>query len=204
MRAGLAMDKRISRLPRGALLLTFFLLGGSVRVPPAFAAPQKEIMVTLGAVSGAPKSEVLVPLMLAPSPPELQIGDISATIRFENKAASFLRAEKGFLLDGVNAGFEAQIQKDPGDPNQSVLQLEVATKGEPRKALREGLVLTLVFRIAEGVNPGTVVDLNIEKLTAGDLSAPAKPIAPLSGQKGSIEVISPEQVPYVACFFFTH
>ena len=43
-----------------------------------------------------------------------------------------------------------------------------------------------------------------EKVSAADLSNPQKPIEPLTGQPGSIEVLSPEQVPFVACFFFSH
>ena len=146
----------------------------------------------------------MVPLFLTPVPSETQVGSISAAISFEGKAVSFLRADKGFLLDGVNGGIEAQLQKDSSNPNKSILHLEVSTRGENRKALREGLLLSLVFRVEADAVPETKVTLNFEKLSAATPDAPPKTIEPLVGQKGTIEVLKPESVPYVGCFFFTH
>ena len=175
----------------------FFLLAGR-------AAAEGGTTLTLGNVSALPKSEVLVPLLLAPDPPGLQIGSVSATVNFENKSVTFLRAEKGFLLDGVNGGFQADLAKDPADAAKSQLKVTVATKGEPRKPLREGLLITLVFQIAETAAPETKVSLDLDHLSATDVSNPPKAITPLQAESGSVEVIPPEQVPYVPCFFFTH
>ena len=142
--------------------------------------------------------------MLTPFPSDLRVGEVKATIGFNNKVISFLRAEKGFLLDGVNAGFAADLAVDPKDSGHSQLSLTVATKGDPRKALREGLLLTLVFHISGTAAAGLKIDVAIEKVSASDLSAPPKAIQPLTGNKGIVEVLPPEQAPYVSCFFFTH
>ena len=190
----------------GVLLSLAFLLGTGEAglASPAQAAPARGTRVSLGSVSAAPKGQVMVPLFLTPVPSETQVGSLSAAISFEGKAVSFLRADKGFLLDGVNGGIEAQLQKDSSNPNKSILQLEVTTRGENRKALREGLLLSLVFRVEADAVPETNVTLNFEKLSAATPDAPPKAIEPLVGQKGTIEVLKPESVPYVGCFFFTH
>ena len=63
--------------------------------------------ISLGTVSGLPKNEVLIPVMLTPFPSEIKVGEIKASIGFDAQWVTFLRAEKGFLLDGVGAGFQA-------------------------------------------------------------------------------------------------
>ena len=171
---------------------------------PPQAASAKGTMVSLGTVSSAPKGQVIVPVFLTPGSPETQVGSISAAIRFDSKAVSFQRAEKGFLLDGVNAALRAEVKKDSTNPDRSVIELEVSTGGENRKALREGLVLSLLFRVEAGAAPDTNVTLTFDKLSAATPDTPPKPIAPLVGQRGTIEILQPEAVPYVGCFFFTH
>jgi Cohesin domain len=168
------------------------------------AVAQNATTISLGAVSGLPKSEVLIPVLLTPFPSELKVGEIKASIGFDSQWVSFLRAEKGFLLDGVGAGFQADLKADAGKPGHSVVNLSVATKGDPRQGLREGLVLTLAFRIDEKAPAGTTVEVAISDASASDISDPPKAIRPVVGKNGSIEVLSPEQSPYIPCFFFTH
>ncbi len=184
-----------------AFLLVLFLL---CALQLANAAPPNGTVISLGSGSGQAKSQVSVPLFLTPDPPSLQVGEISATITFNNKDVSFVKAEKGFLLDSAGAAFEVKSENDPKDPNKSILHLEVATKGEPRQPLHDGLVLTLAFQIPAEASAGAKVDLVLEKVSANDLSAPPKAIAVLPGKNGTIEVMSKDQAPYVACFFFSH
>lgn len=175
---------------------------GFAALPQAVSA--KGTRVSLGTVSSAPKGQVIVPFFLTPGTAETQVGSISAAIRFDSKAVTFQRAEKGFLLDGVNGALRAEMKQDSANPNRSVIQLEVSTGGENRKALREGLVLSLVFHVEASAAPDTSVALTFDKLSAASPETPPKPIAPLVGQKGAIEILKPEAVPYVGCFFFTH
>ena len=170
----------------------------------AQAANGQGTRIALGAVSGVAKSQVMVPLYLTPDPSGIKVGSISATIAFETKAVTFLKAEEGFLLDGVNADFEADLQKDADDPNKSILRLEVATEGDERKALREGLILSLIFRVNDDAADGTVVPLVFEQIAAKGIATPPSAIEPLSSQNGTIEVILEDALPYVGCFFFTH
>jgi hypothetical protein len=104
----------------------------------------------------------------------------------------------------VNGVLEAEVKQDSANPNQSVIQLEVSTGGENRRSFREGLLLSLVFRVEAGAAPDTSVTLLLGNLSAATPETPPKPIVPLVGQTGTIEILSPEAVPYVGCFFFTH
>jgi len=190
----------------GIILSTVYFLSladAGFTAPPQ-AAAAKGTRVSLGTVSSAPKGQVIVPLFLTPGTAETQVGSISAAVRFDSKGVTFQRAEKGFLLDGVNGALRAEVKQDSANPNRSVIQLEVSTGGENRKALREGLVLSLVFHVEADAAPDTNVALTFDKLSAASPDTPPKPIAPLVGQKGAIEILKPEAVPYVGCFFFTH
>ena len=171
---------------------------------PPQAATARATRVSLGTVSSVPRGQVVVPLFLTPASPETPVGSISAAIRFDGKSVSFQRAEKGFLLDGVGGAFQAEVSKDATDPGKSIIRLEVSTVGENRKALRQGLVVSLVFHVEAGAAPDTQVALAFDKLSVATSDTPPKPIAPLVGQEGAIEILKPDAVPYVACFFFTH
>ncbi|MBI4442699.1 MAG: hypothetical protein HY649_04920 [Acidobacteria bacterium] len=189
---------------RSFLLAGIMLFFASIGVSVGKAAENGATEVSLGDVAGPPKGIVMVPVYLSPDPPSREVGKIAATISFKNEGVAFLRAEKGFLLDGVGGKINVETKNDAQDPNKLVLAMEVVTEGEPRKALREGLVLTLVFQIAEGAAPDTKVALAVENVSATDIAAPPKAIEPVAGKNGTIEIISPDAVPYIACFFFTH
>ena len=182
------------------LAAVVFMIG--VSSASAQQASEKATRLALGAVSGGAKSQVMVPLFLTPYPPEAQVGDISADVVYPSKGFTFLRAEKSFLLDGVGGSFQAKAEPDAKDPNKSAIHLEVTTKGEPRKGFREGLILTLVFRIEPDAAVGKTVTLDLEKFTATNIEN--KPMQPLVSKKGTIQVVSPEGLPYVGCFFFSH
>ena len=164
----------------------------------------KATSISLGAVSGGTKSQVMVPLFVTPYPPEKSVGGITASIEYPNKGITFVKAEKSFLQNDVNAVFQVHVEKLPEDPSQSVLKVEIATQGEPRKPLNPGLILTLNFRIEADASPGSKVILRVSKAVASDLEKPPKDIQPVAAKNGNIEILAPEAVPYVGCFFFTH
>jgi hypothetical protein len=181
-----------------------WLLAATWMAVAAGAAHAQVTVVSLGKVSGGVNSEVIVPVLLNPASTETRVGSISATIGFDSSLVAFLRGEKGFLLDGVNGAFRTELHENSAQPAESTVQLEVATEGEPRRALREGLVLSLIFKIKESAPAGTVTPLRIAKLAAATADSSPQPIEPLVPVSGSVEVLAPEAVPYISCFFFTH
>ena len=171
---------------------------------PAQEAPPGTTAISLGAVSAAPKSQVMIPLFLTPGDSGAQVGRFSAAIRFETGSLAFVRVEKGFLLDGVNATFHAEVMDDSEHPGQSVVQLEVSTGGATPKPLREGLVLSLVFRVEANAKPDTTAIVAFDRLTATTPGSPSKEVTPLIGRQGTVEILRPDGTVYVGCFFFTH
>lgn len=164
--------------------------------------PEKSTRVALGDVSGPPKTQVMVPLYLTPASEDLRVGSISAAIGFDSKLVSFVKAEKGFLLEGAEGTVHSDVKKDSEE--HSVLTLDIVTKGEPRRPLKEGLLVTLTFEIAPAAPAGKKVTLQMEKATVGDMGTPAKNIEPVSTGNAIIEILPAEGLPYVPCFFFSH
>jgi len=179
-----------------------FLIAGWLTA--SIAAHAQVTVVSLGNVSAGVNSEVIVPVLLNPATTETKVGSVSATIGYNSSVAAFLRGEKGFLLDGVNAKLQTKSELNEADPAKSRLLLTVATEGELRKALREGLLLSLIFKINADAPLKTKMPLTVSQLRAESPDSPPVAINPLTGTPGSIEVLSPESVPYVGCFIFTH
>jgi hypothetical protein len=144
----------------------------------------------------------MLPVFVTPYPPEIGVGSVTALIEYPAKGLKFVKAEKSFLLDGVNATYKVEPAPDLGDETKSVLKLQVATQGEPRKALKEGLIVTLIFGIDPDAKPGTF-PVKATNATAASPDGTPK-MLPLVTKNGSIEIVPPEGVPYVGCFFFTH
>lgn len=195
------------KLFQAAVTLTALVTLGraeSALARPAQEAPEGATSISLGAVSSPPKGVVMVPLFLTPGDRDTRVGSFSAAIRFDKKSLLFLRAEKSFLLDSVHATFHAQATDDDTHPGQSVVQLDVAAGGAEPQALREGLVLSLVFRVRPDAKPDTTVALPIDRVSAAAPGTPSSPVKPVVGRPGTVEILRPEAAPYVGCFFFTH
>jgi hypothetical protein len=115
--------------------------------------------------------------------------------------ATFDRAEKGFLLDSV--GGKITVAAKP-DGAKSAISIEIFTEGSPRKPLRKGLVLSLVFKINEKAESDTKMPLTLSAVSLTTPDDEPKEIASLNLTPGEIHVLAPENVPFVSCFFFTH
>ena len=110
-------------------------------------------------------------------------------------------AEKGFLLDGVGGKRTATPKLDGA---RSSVTIDVITEGEPRKSLRKGLVLSLVFKVNEKAVSDTKMPLTLSAVTLATSDAEPKELTALNLTPGEIHVLAPENVPFVSCFFFTH
>ncbi len=170
---------------------------------PGFA---QSTVISLGMVSAPPDGDVIVPLLMEPESESVQVGSITATIGYNSALVTFLRGEAGFLLDGVHAVFDVRARENTTGPARSLLELDVRTEPDDgeRKALRKGLILSLMFRINKDTPVDIEIPLPFESLSAGNLDDSAGSIDPLTSEDGAIEVLSADAVPYVGCFFFTH
>jgi len=204
LEGGAASPFRRGLATAASFMAVTLLLPGTGFGSPAQEAPPGATAISLGAVSSAPKGQVMVPLFLTPGGPGAQVGRFSAAIRFEKGSLAFVRAERGFLLDSVNATFHAEATDDPEHPGQSVVQLEVSAGGGDPKPLREGLVLSLVFRVEADAKPDTTAILAFDRVTATTPGDAPKEVAPVIGRQGTVEILRPDGTVYVGCFFFTH
>ena len=187
---------------RRTILFGLGLFWGCVLVVPP-AASQKPASVSLGDVSSLPNSQVSVPLYFTPpSSPDVSVGRLRATIRFENQAVTFLKADKGIILESMLGRLEVKQEGDSENPQGAILRVEISSDG--KEHLREGILALLMFSINEDAPAGTKVALQLRDLKADSLDSPTQAIEPLAAKDGSIQVIRPEETPYVSCFFFTH
>ena len=206
-RPQVASSGNVSKAAVTLLVLATLFLGEPVLGVSGHAAqeaPPEATAISLGAVSAAPRGQVMIPLFLTPGGTGAPVGRFAAAIRFEKGSLAFVRAEKGFLLDSVNATFHAEVMDDAEHPGQSVVQLEVSSGGADPKPLREGLVLSLVFRVEADAQPDTTAVLAFDRVTATTPGAASREVTPLIGRQGTVEILRPDATPYVGCFFFTH
>ena len=187
---------------KGTFLFGILLIWGGALLASALAASQKPTAVSLGDVSSLPDTQVMVPLYFTPNPPETKAGRLSATIRFENQAVTFLKADKGIILESLLGRLEVKQEGDSENPPGAILRVEISSDG--KEHLREGILALLMFSINEDAPAGTKVALQLRDLKADSLDSPTQAIEPLAAKDGSIQVIRPEDTPYVSCFFFTH
>ena len=187
---------------RGIFLFEVLLICVWAPVASAIAAPENATSVSLGDVAGLPATQVMVPLYFTPGTPQTKVSRISATVRFENKAASFMKADKGILLDSAHGTFTVKVENDPAHSDQSILHLELSSGGGER--FREGVLLFLTFAIKKDAPPGPKVTLYLQNLQVSNVDTPAHAVEPSEAKNGTIQVSKPEEVPYTACFFFSH
>ena len=185
--------------------ITLGILAAVFIAGAGWASPLQEVTaISLGAVSAPPKGQVMIPLFLTPGGAGAPVGRFAATIRFDKASLAFIRAEKGFLLDSVDATFQAEVTDDEEHPGQSVVEVEVSSGGTDPKPLREGLVLSLVFRVEAEAKADTTAVLAFDRVSAGTPGADSREVTPVIGREGTVEILRPDATPYVGCFFFTH
>ena len=184
--------KRLRAILCSALLLM------AVCVAPVLAGGNG---LTLGNVAAAAKGKVIVPLLLEIESEDVRVGHISANVGYDADVISFQQSEKGFLLEGVGGKVTVTPKEDGA---KSSIAVDIVTEGEPRKALRKGLVVSLVFKVNEKAAADTKVPLMLSAVKLETPDSEPKSIEPLKLTPGEVAVLSPENVPFVSCFFFTH
>lgn len=206
-RTPVASSGNVSKTALTLIMLAMIFLSEAVFAVFGHAAQEpapEATAISLGAVSAPPKGQVMIPLFLTPGGSGAPVGRFTAAIRFEKGSLAFVRAEKGFLLDSVNATFHAEVTDDLEHPGQSVVQLEVSSGGTDPKPLREGLVLSLVFRVEDNAQTDTTAVLAFDRVSAATPGSDSREVTPVIGREGTVEILRPDATPYVGCFFFTH
>ena len=157
--------------------------------------------LTLGNVAAAAKGKVIVPLLLEIESEDVRVGHIAATVSYDADVITFQQSEKGFMLEGVGGKVTVTPKVDGA---KSTVDVDIITEGEPRRPLRKGLVVSLVFKVNDKAAADTKVPLLLSAVKLETPDAEPKAVEPLKLTPGEVAVLSPENVPFVSCFFFTH
>lgn len=168
------------------------------------APTRKATVLVLGNATAPPDTPFTVKVVLAGYPKGTLIGNIAATIEYENKSISYEGFEKGFLLDQVHGEVEVHANKSESDPAKTTIQIFISTSGQERKPLPDGLLLVLLLRAGKDAVPGTKITLTVPQFRAAKLANAHEPIDPVDTSSSIIEILPEKPPPSVNCFFFSH
>ena len=153
----------------------------------------------LGFDIGMPGNRVSIPIVLN-APDGIRVGMTLNEITFPAKWLEFEEVQSGSSADLADAQASAAVKRDDQNAENTILEVKVA--GKEGTMIPNGVVASVVLRISEEAP----VDQEI-KLTnrARALSAdnPVRPIEPIAGRDGGLEVIAAPPAIY-ACFFYRH
>ena len=168
--------------------------------PLSVAAPQEEgtsSRLSLGFDKSVPGDQAFIPLILTPAT-GIEVGRIIAEVSFSNQALSFEEARPGQSATLVDAQISTQVRTDEQNPENSVLEVAVAT--EQGEAIPGGVVVYLTFRIAEQAPAGQVIELrNTARVFTTD-----NPLEPADSTTTNGEIENLEIPVMFACFFYMH
>jgi len=171
-------------------------------LPPAVhpAAPQQEkttALVTMAQSVGPPGGNVAVPIQLVAAEPG-QVGSLTLKVHFPSAQLTFTKVEISGLGEAVGAEATAVAKETAGE---TVLELTIAApeKIGTRTPLPDGPIAHLLFRIARGLKPETVIPLKVH-VAAGGARPGAGPVR-VAARDGEIIVSNPS---VIGCFFYMH
>ncbi len=177
-------------------VLLIFLV---VQMPGAFSQENLESEVaqnkiTFPALVGTPDLELRLPMHLSLSEP-VKIGQLRMEVRFPSPQLSFVGVELVYQAEKVGAQVSVK-ELEPGS-----VQVNIAVPENGEAALPQEGMASLVFRVAEEVEPEPLT-LVIENIEIKDLNG--QPVEVLQKSEALIHIVSPELYPLISCFFYMH
>ena len=143
---------------------------------------------------GTPDLELSLPMHLSLSEP-VKIGQLRMEVRFPSPQLSFVGVELVYQAEKVGA----QVSVEELEPGSVQVNIAVPENGE--EALPQEGMASLVFRVAEEVEPEPLT-LVIENIEIKDLNG--QPVEVLQKSEALIHIVSPELYPLISCFFYMH
>jgi len=212
-----ALSRQTAIPARGAVILAAVILPllfcaagriavaqeGSPTAAKDASHPPPPPRVKLGEVPATTGSSVMVPLYFTPDPKTpirsftLEIEHVSNNLEFQSTG------------DGVVEGLEISSSVAKGKPDdkgvmRSKLRLTLALADKKStKGIPEGLVAFLMFQLSKDAKP-FVIKLTPTVFSAEDTQIPARKVAKLGVEAGSVAVESSDVEPGMTCFFFSH
>jgi len=177
-------------------VLLIFLV---VQMPGAFSQENLESEVaqnkiTFPTLVGTPDLELRLPMHLSLSEP-VKIGQLRMEVRFPSPQLSFVGVELVYQAEKVGAQVSVE------ELEQGSVQVNIAVPENGEEALPQEGMASLVFRVAEEVEPEPLT-LVIENIEIKDLNG--QPVEVLQKSEALIHIVSPELYPLISCFFYMH
>ena len=160
--------------------------------PAARPLPRVTLAQSVGPADGA----VAVPLQLA-GREDQPLGSVTLRIQLP-EPLTFTSAEIGGL--GISIGAEATTKTETKD-GATVVEVTIAAPATDgvRPPLPDGPIAQLMFKLAKGLKPETVIPVKFE--AAGLGPGPDAAAVPVSAVHGEIIVANPT---VISCFFYMH
>ena len=208
-----------SRVPkRGVRRLILAVMFLAVPRQSQTTAPQAgsehAAQVALAGVKALPDASVMVPLSFTPDSKN-GLRALTVEIDYVSNSLAFEKLSPGLAAEMANVGVQASLSESTPNDNglkRTKVRITLSLQApEPKEGLPEGLLVYLLFHVAQNAKPLTI-KLTPTVVAAEDLSTPPKKIAGISAEPGwvvienpdALESIAPELKPDVGCFFFTH
>ena len=179
------------------LLAAFATLLALTAHPAALQDEKTTARVTIAQSAGPPGGSVAVPIQLAAAEPG-QVGSLTLQLRFPAAQLTFTKIEMGGLGEAVGAEAAVVAKEIAGE---TLLELTIAApeKNGTRTPLPDGPIAHLLFKIASGLTPETVIPLKVH-VAAGGARPGAGPVRVVA-RDGEIIVSNPS---VIGCFFYMH
>ena len=194
-------NRKRERLAKMATVLTSIVILLGLSSLASFGAPQEAAKVSrlnLGFDKSTPGNQAYIPIILSLAD-GVEIGKIITEISFPTERLSFEEARRGASADSVDAQLQSAVKMDDENPDNSILEMTITS--EANKAIPSGIVVHLIFQIADLAPAGEMIPLRANKaeaLTTGDSPQPVD----LAVGNGEIETLD---IPVMfACFFYMH
>jgi len=191
----------MKRLPRACCVasiggITAALIGLAVPVD-AIQQDNPNTWLVILKGSGPPNGRAEAGVQLSES--GLQIGELSIEIRYPSKLLKFENAVLAAEAADSQAKVSGTVKMD-GDA--AVLEVIIAAPrtGDVRRAFPQGSLADLQFRVADGVEPRTLIPLKVTKAVAVPTQGDASQVR-LDTRDGQILVSDPT---VITCFFYMH
>ena len=150
--------------------------------------------ITFPVLVATPDLELILPMHLSFSEP-VKIGQLRMEVRFPSPQLSFVGVQLVYQAEKVGAKVSVQ------ELESGSIQVHIAVPENGEEALPQEGMASLVFRVAEDVEPEPLT-LVIENIEIQDLSG--QPVEVLKKSEALIHIVSPELYPLISCFFYMH
>ena len=163
--------------------------------------PMTTTRITLGSVSGAVGTSVVVPIYFTPAP-GVSVGHLKLKIQFVSANMKFRKLERGIAAEMANIDLKTDLKDGKNDQgvDNSTLTID-ATAPSGGAGMTPGLLGYINLDISATGRPAKI---SMRTSAEAEETGGGKSVSNLKSFDGEVEVIAAGSQPAVLCFFFSH